>query len=103
MTAAIDSCEIVRAFGPRPVGSADTQKSSKPICDSSNNSYQSKSRRKPMETILPMNGGTVTGRPVRAWRLLVVLVSVFVLGAVVSTAAIAQVTDCTLLTFSEQL
>jgi pimeloyl-ACP methyl ester carboxylesterase len=56
-----------------------------------------------MKAILPRNGMAATGRPVKAWRFLVAFVPVFVFAAVVSTAAVAQVTDCTLLTFSEQL
>src|SRR6266436_10322236 len=68
-----------------------------------NLSYHSKRRTKPMKAILPRNGMAATGRPVKAWRFLVAFVPVFVFAAVVSTAAVAQVTDCTLLTFSEQL
>ena len=56
-----------------------------------------------MKAILPRNGMAATARPVRAWRFLVAFVPVFVFAAVVSTAAVAQVTDCTLLTFTEQL
>ena len=56
-----------------------------------------------MKAILPRNGTAATGRPVKARRILVAFVPVFVFATVVSTAAVAQVTDCTLLTFSEEL
>jgi pimeloyl-ACP methyl ester carboxylesterase len=55
-----------------------------------------------METILPRNGMAMR-RPVREWRFLVAFVPVFVFAALLSTVAVAQVTNCTLLTFTEQL
>ena len=56
-----------------------------------------------MKAIFPRNGMAATHRPARKWRFLVAFVPVFVFAALVSTVAVAQVTDCTLLTFTEQL